>query len=329
MAIPGRHESVSIGGYRSLGSTQYFLLVVCVAAQIATLAITWPLWELREFPPHLPAVDLPQLPFGWLFALSLVVVLVLPRLGSRLYLAVLLVSFVFDQFRIQPQVIGIAILMIGVVEDRVREFARWYLVALWFWSGLNKLLSEDWLGRVSWGILDALSLESVALHNLFAYAVAFGEMATWTDGDPPPSLGGDCVRSVAHQHRRAAFTMGAPLELQRDPVEYLHGGRRRLVDMDVETVVSSNRSRLGDRGARVPFAGRVLPWLGRSLAGSCAVFRQRTPRIDYQRCPVDSHRGVGHIAGALSLLASIAAAILRADGQAQLEIAYRRSEAMD
>jgi hypothetical protein len=177
MAIPGRHQTASVCGYRSLGSTRYFLLVVCVAAQVATLTITWPLWEVRNTPAHLPAVDLLQMPFGWLLVLSLAVVLLLPRIGSRLYLAVLLASFVFDQYRIQPQVIGTAILMIGVVENRAREFARWYLVALWFWSGLHKLLSVDWLGHVSWGILATLSLESDALHIFFAYAVAFGEMA--------------------------------------------------------------------------------------------------------------------------------------------------------
>ena len=158
-------------------SVCYALTVACVAAQAATLAITWPLWQVRDAPPNLPALELPQLPFGWLLALSLVAVLAHPRIGWRVHVAVLLASFVFDQFRVQPQVIGVAVLMVGVAEERAREVGRWYLVALWFWSGLHKYLSPDWFGPSSWNLLEAAGLEPGSWHGLFAYSVAIGELS--------------------------------------------------------------------------------------------------------------------------------------------------------
>jgi hypothetical protein len=152
------------------------LMVVCVAAQAATLAITWPLWETRESPPHLPLINVPQMPFGGILACSLALVLFRPRLGVWFHIAMLAVACVFDQWRIQPQLIGIAVLMLATVEPWGPAVAKSFLIAMWFWSGLHKLLSPDWLGQVSWNLVQTLPLDPKTWHGPFAHSVAFGEI---------------------------------------------------------------------------------------------------------------------------------------------------------
>jgi hypothetical protein len=152
------------------------LRVVCVAAQAVTLVITWPLWETRDSPPHLPLIDVPQMPFGGILAASLIVILFRPRLGVRFHIAMLALSFLFDQWRIQPQVIGIAVMMVAVVEPWGPVLGKSYLIAMWIWSGLHKLLSQDWLGPVSWDLLQSLGLDAAAWHAPFAYSIACGEI---------------------------------------------------------------------------------------------------------------------------------------------------------
>jgi hypothetical protein len=87
-----------------------------------------------------------------------------------------MVACLFDQWRIQPQVLGISVLMIGVVESWGPAVARWYLTAMWIWSGLHKVLSPDWLGQISWGLLQSLPLDPKLWHAPFAYSVACSEV---------------------------------------------------------------------------------------------------------------------------------------------------------
>lgn len=160
-------------GYKSVRD---WMIVACVVAQAVTLVITWPLWQTRESPPHLPAIALPQIPFGWILACSLVLILFRPRIGVRIHIGVLVVSCLFDQWRLQPQVIGIAMMMIATVETWGPAVAKSFLIAMWFWSGLHKLLSPDWLGHVSWDLLQSLPIDVKTWHAPFAYTVAFGEI---------------------------------------------------------------------------------------------------------------------------------------------------------
>ena len=155
-------------GYKS---ARDWMIVACVAAQAATLVITWPLWQTRELPPRLP-----QIPFGWILACSLMLILFRPRIGVRIHIGVLIVSCLFDQWRLQPQVIGIAMMMIATVETWGPAVAKSFLIAMWFWSGLHKLLSPDWLGHVSWDLLQSLPIDAKNWHALFAYTVAFSEI---------------------------------------------------------------------------------------------------------------------------------------------------------
>lgn len=160
-----------------IGPVRYGLLLLCALGQAITIAITWPLWQQRENPPHLPLVDLPQIPFGWILAISLIVVAVRPRLGVGLHALALLTSFAFDQFRTQPQFIATAVLMIAVADKRASFLGRWFLVSMWFWSGLHKFLSPDWLGPGSWNFVAALGLNQQRYHEVFAILIALVEIS--------------------------------------------------------------------------------------------------------------------------------------------------------
>lgn len=111
-----------------------------VAAQGATIVLTWPLWQVRERPPLLPAVALPPVDMGpWLLG-SLVVVLITPRIGIALHAAFLLLAMAMDQSRMQPQIVSHTILLCGTLPP-LRMLARAHLIALWFYAGLWKALS--------------------------------------------------------------------------------------------------------------------------------------------------------------------------------------------
>ena len=82
-----------------------FLRTVAIAAQAATIAITWPLWQVREGiqnAPLLPLFDgicLPQVPFGWLLLGSLLLALWRHLPGAIVHGALLAVAISMDQTR--------------------------------------------------------------------------------------------------------------------------------------------------------------------------------------------------------------------------------------
>ncbi|WP_235990853.1 DoxX family protein [Bremerella alba] len=159
-----------------LSRMRYGMLVVAVVAQAATILITWPLWQVREAPVHLPLVDLPQIPFGgWLLA-TLVLVLIRPRMGLAVHAASLLLAFGFDQYRTQPQVIANAVLMLAAVENVGVVIVRWFLASLWLWAGTHKLLSPDWFSFGSWNMVSSLHVNPEDFQMLFAYGVSLGEV---------------------------------------------------------------------------------------------------------------------------------------------------------
>ncbi len=179
---------------------RYGLVVLCVLSQLITVAISWPLWQVRSseswlqlshnsaigaatgyvnhLPPAplMPLVDLPQIPFGWLMVGSLLLVLVRPRWGVPIHTAVLLVSFIFDQYRTQPQFMAIAALMWGCANLRAMGVVRWIHVSLWLWAGLHKFLSPDWMGPGSWSLLNNIDFYPDQLYYAFAIFVAANEM---------------------------------------------------------------------------------------------------------------------------------------------------------
>lgn len=162
---------------QGLPAVRYGMLLAAVVAQAVTILLTWPLWQVREAPVHLPLFDLPQVPFGWWMLGTLGLVLFRPRLGLLVHAAALLVSFAFDQYRTQPQFIALVALMLAAVEDVGVVIVRWFLASLWTWAGLHKLLSPDWFSFASWNMASALVADPTSFQPLFAWGVGLGELS--------------------------------------------------------------------------------------------------------------------------------------------------------
>lgn len=176
-AVSLQAERADLPRRHAISSQRYGLLLAAVMAQAATILLTWPLWEVREAPVHLPMFDLPQIPFGlWMLA-TLGLMLLRPRLGLVVHAVSLLIAFAFDQYRTQPQFIAIVALMLAAVEDWGVIVVRWFLAALWTWAGLHKLLSPDWFSFASWNLAGGLMSDPTNFQPLFAWGVGLGELA--------------------------------------------------------------------------------------------------------------------------------------------------------
>ncbi len=151
----------------------YGLLVVAVLAQVTTVIITWPLWQTRTNPPHLPVLNFPQIPFGVLILCSLAFVLIRPRFGFAIHCLVMVVASLFDQFRLQPQILAIAFLMLATLGDVGLRVSRWFLTTLWIWAGVHKLLSPHWFTFASHWLVNSVVSDSAFAENSY-WIVAWG-----------------------------------------------------------------------------------------------------------------------------------------------------------
>jgi hypothetical protein len=151
-------------------------------AQMATIFITFPLWQVRQDPPNLPlwqddswealGTDAPEFNFGPLVLLSLIFPIISPLRGTIVHLALLSVAIAFDQFRLQPQFVCVALLMLFMSTEKLYDYGRWFLVALWFWAGLHKWLSAEWFGYIAESLVSQVRWLPSQSHLTFAFGVA-------------------------------------------------------------------------------------------------------------------------------------------------------------
>lgn len=119
-----------------------WLLALC---QTATILTTWPLWQVHRFPPMLPALPLPEINSGVILLITLAGIFFRPLTGLSLHTAVVVYSILIDQTRLQPEIVSLVILMWGSLAfTSLKTLARAHLVSLWFYVGLNKLLSSGY-----------------------------------------------------------------------------------------------------------------------------------------------------------------------------------------
>lgn len=127
------------------------LRIVVLACQALTIALTWPLWQVRAspLPPNLPlAASLPQIPCGVLLLATLAIVVVTPRIGIALHAGALALAILLDETRFQPQVLSLALLLLATLPGSGARFVGLaHLIALWLWSGLHKLASPVYLAH--------------------------------------------------------------------------------------------------------------------------------------------------------------------------------------
>ena len=141
-----------------------------------TVLFTWDLWQERLSPPNLPLWIPIQIWFLPFVLGSLIWVGLDPKRGLCLHFGVLVLAGLDDQMRLQPQFFAIWMLMAACVLDRGPELVRWFLISLWLWAGVHKLLSPEWFGVNSWILVDALGLEPGWFHQWFAWLVLSSEI---------------------------------------------------------------------------------------------------------------------------------------------------------
>lgn len=173
-------------GFQQIGLENYCFLVVGVLSQAATILLTWPAWQVRHSPPNLPWVAMtPQLSCGLVLLFSLAFVLVSPRkFGMVCFLTVLSFSIGMDQFRCQPQVIAITFMMAACVWLPARGLCLWFLISMWMWAGIHKLISAEWFTHISYGLLSQTAVNPDGVYRGFALLVGLSELglaiAAWS-----------------------------------------------------------------------------------------------------------------------------------------------------
>jgi hypothetical protein len=165
----------------AIGDVRMFSFrTLVVACQVATLWITWPLWQVRDSPPMLPAFPLPAFDLGWLLIFSLLLVLVAPVPGITLQTILLLYAVLIDQTRLQPGVVSLLFLLWGTVPNPTAQgFARAHLLTLWLFAGFHKLLSPAFLNDTAPRLLTGFPLDLpqwLITHG--GYVIAFAELGT-------------------------------------------------------------------------------------------------------------------------------------------------------
>jgi hypothetical protein len=169
-----RRVEPSAGASDAQALVRLAMFAIALVAQLATILITWSVWTVRTsaaMPPNLPVVPLPTVGFAWIVLISLLAALVYPRGGVMLHGVALLVALAFDQHRLEPQFIGLWVLLWACVSERGAWFARWFLASMWLWAGLHKFLSPEWLGVTSYEMAKSIGLDP-QLHFWLALVVA-------------------------------------------------------------------------------------------------------------------------------------------------------------
>jgi hypothetical protein len=149
-----------------------------VGCQVATLLITWPLWQVHDSPPMVPLVSLPAADLGIALLVSLAIVLIAPVPGLALHTLLLLYAIAIDQTRLQPEIVSLTFLMWGSLPNpTAKTFARAHLVSMWCFAGVNKLASPNFIdGTSQWMLSGLVSEPSPWLRDNVGYIIAFSEM---------------------------------------------------------------------------------------------------------------------------------------------------------
>jgi uncharacterized membrane protein YphA (DoxX/SURF4 family) len=160
---------------RRPATPRYWMLCVALVCQLATVAMTWQVWQVRQYPVNVPLLPLPAVSFGVLVVISLLATFIWPLQGVLAHAVLVALACVWDQYRLQPQFLSLIVLMFACVGDTGLWLARWYLAAMWLWAGIHKLLSPEWFGSSSWWYLEQSGVSGDTWYLPFAVLVALAE----------------------------------------------------------------------------------------------------------------------------------------------------------
>ncbi len=163
---------------KRLGLSRFIILCVATIAQVLTIIITWPLWQVRDndVAPNLPLFEFLNFDYGIIVLASTLLVLLMPRKGIWINLGAFAVASVADQMRLQPQFLANWLLMLAAVSPIGTRVGRLFLISLWIWTGLHKFLSPDWFTHTSWDLMSQAGFSPSKVHYLFAVVVATSEL---------------------------------------------------------------------------------------------------------------------------------------------------------
>ena len=134
------------------------LRVLTVLAAAATILLSWPVWQVHTAPPMLPLLPLPAVATGVALLAALALCLYAPLAGWCAYVVVLVYAVLTDQTRLQPEFLTFAFfLAAGLPGAAGLTLARVYLITLWLYAGLHKLLSVDFMTQSDTWMLRAMA----------------------------------------------------------------------------------------------------------------------------------------------------------------------------
>jgi hypothetical protein len=152
---------------------------IVLAGAAATILLTWPLWQTREAPPMIPLLPLPSVGTAVPILASLALAAAFPALGLGAYALVLTYAVAADATRLQPALVSFGLLMTARLPGRAGPaIARAHLLSLWFYAGLHKLLSPEFMAdrRNPW-MLEALVGDAPGwLRQIYPEIVIAGEI---------------------------------------------------------------------------------------------------------------------------------------------------------
>ena len=194
--------------------------------------------------------------------LTLVVVLLRPRYGAVLHVVTLVLACLSDQFRMQPQIFGLAVLILSCSFESGLRMGRWVLASTWLWAGIHKLISPDWLGHHAWSLLEQAGLDPNGLYVPFSLIVAFGELALGLAAFIATYLCRMDVRRTSCWHPDLSISAGGRDQFERDPMESWPRSDRSWVMLRSSEQPASGVAERTHTDDLVAHANRVLFRLG-------------------------------------------------------------------
>jgi uncharacterized membrane protein YphA (DoxX/SURF4 family) len=123
-------------------------------------------------------LPLPAVSTGAALLAALALCLVAPVAGWCAYVAVFVYAVLTDQTRLQPEFITFAVfLAAGLPGTAGLLLARVYLITLWFYAGLHKLLSVDFMGQTdTWMLRTMVGDTSPFARAVFPWTIVVTEI---------------------------------------------------------------------------------------------------------------------------------------------------------
>jgi hypothetical protein len=161
------------------GSQRPLFRALTALAGMATVLLTWRVWQPHAAPPELPLLPIPSLPLALPLLAALALCTLRPAAGLASYWIVLAYGIASDQTRWQPEFFSFGILLAaGLSGEAGTTLARLHLITLWGWAGVHKLFSPRFMDQIDfWMLKDVLPDVPAWLRAPLPWGIVAGEIA--------------------------------------------------------------------------------------------------------------------------------------------------------